>query len=68
MDEEIRNKVLSHKNKLGIGNMQRNVRLGNSGEMHRYIASDSSKYLVKPAYKKTIDFIAFFIGISFFAY
>lgn len=52
VDEEIRKKVLSHKNKLGIGNMQRNIRLGNSGEMHRYTASDGSKYLVKPAYKK----------------
>lgn len=51
-DNTIRNNVLSHKTKLGIGNLQRDIKQGNTGEMHRYIASDGSKYLVKPAYKK----------------
>lgn len=51
-DNTIRNNVLSHKTKLGMGNLQKDIKQGNTGEMHRYIASDGSKYLIKPSYKK----------------
>lgn len=51
-DNEIRKSIFNPKDRLGMGNMKRNVRLGNSGEMHRYVAADGSNYLVKPAYRK----------------
>ena len=51
-DDTIRDNVLSDKNTLGISNLQRNINQGNTGEMHRYVAADGSRYLVKPAYKK----------------
>lgn len=51
-DKEIRRNVFNPFNVISSSNMQRNIKLGNSGEMHRYLAADGSKYLIKPAYKK----------------
>lgn len=52
VDEEIRKNVFNPFKVISSANMQRDVKLGNTSELHRYVAADGSKYIVKPAYQK----------------
>jgi len=51
-DTEIRKTAFNPFSVISSANMQRNIKLGNTGELYRYVASDGSKYIIKPAYRK----------------
>lgn len=42
----------SYQEMLNIKNMERNIHIGNSGEMHRYTDDTGKRFLIKPAYRK----------------